>query len=94
MKRKSGGWRKKRGRNAEKNHLNHPDSTICGSGDVVQLGLFPAGHHQSNRSFTAAGVASEFNLGVVLMAVAGVLFVVAVMTFLMVCCLLVNGGDD
>nr|DAP98597.1 MAG TPA: Protocadherin-15, LHFPL tetraspan subfamily member, LHFPL5, protocadherin, tip link [Caudoviricetes sp.]DAQ38649.1 MAG TPA: Protocadherin-15, LHFPL tetraspan subfamily member, LHFPL5, protocadherin, tip link [Caudoviricetes sp.] len=30
----------------------------------------------------------------VLMAVAGVLFVVAVMTFLMVCCLLVNGGDD
>lgn len=61
---------------------------------MVRLGLFPAGNHQSNRSFTAAGVAAKSNLGVVLMAVAGVLFVVAVMTFLMVCCLLVNGGDD
>lgn len=61
---------------------------------MVQLGFVPVASHQSDYSPAVAGVASEFNLGVVLMAVAGVLFVVAVMTFLMVCCLLVNGGDD
>ena len=94
MKQKSGGWRKKRGRNAEKDNFNHSDSTVSGSGAGVQLRLSTAGYHPVNDKFTAAWVASEFNLGVVLMAVAGVLFVVAVMTFLMVCCLLVNGGDD
>lgn len=94
MKRKNGGLKKERGRNAEKNNPNHPDSAVSCSGAGVQLRLSAAGYHPGNDSFTAAGVASKYNLGVVLMAVAGVLFVVAVMTFLMVCCLLVNGGDD
>lgn len=94
MKQKNGGLKKKRGRNAEKDNFNRPDSAVSGSGTVVQLGLSPAGYHPGNDKFTAAGVAAKYNLGVVLMAVAGVLFVVAVMTFLMVCCLLVNGGDD
>lgn len=69
--------RKCGGRNAEKNHLNHPDSTISGSGDVVQLGLFPADGYQSNYQPAATGVAAKSNLGVEIMAVTGVVLALA-----------------
>lgn len=92
MKRKNGGLKKKRGRNAKKNNPNHPDSAVSGSGDGVQLGLFPAGHHQSNRSFTAAGVAASTDMGVEIMVVAGA--VLAGVVFLLVCCLAVGSQGD
>lgn len=61
---------------------------------MVQLRISAAGYYPGDYQPAASGVVAKYYLGVVLMAVAGVLFVVAVMTFLMVCCLLVNGGDD
>ncbi len=59
---------------------------------MVQLGLFPAGNHPVNDKFTAAGVASEFNLGVGIMVVAGA--VLAGVAFLLVCCLIAGSRDN
>ena len=90
MKQKNGGLKKKRGRNAEKNNFNHPDSGNSGSGDVVQLRLSAADGYQSNHSHSSAGVASEFNLGVGIMVVAGAVLALAGVVFLLVCCLVVG----
>lgn len=94
MKPKSGGLKKKRGRNAEKNHLNHSNSAIGGGGTTVQLGLFPAGRHPSNHQPAAAGVAAKSNLGVEIMAVAGVALALAGVVFLLVCCLVAGSRGD
>ena len=61
---------------------------------MVQLRLFPAGHHQSNRSFTVAGVGAKSNLGVEIMVVAGVVLALAGVVFLLVCCLKVGSRED
>ena len=92
MKQKSGGWRKKRGRNAEKNNSNHPDSANSGSGAGVQLRLFAAGYHPVNDKFTAAGLVAKSNLGVEIMVVAGA--VLAGVVFLLVCCLVAGSRKD
>lgn len=92
MKQKNGGLKKKRGRNAEKDNFNRPDSAVSGSGTVVQLGLSPAGYHPGNDKFTAAGVDSEFNLGVEIMVVAGV--VLSVVVSVLVCCVIAGSRED
>lgn len=59
---------------------------------MVQLRLFSAGDYPGNDKFTAAGVDSEFNLGVEIMVVAGM--VLAGVVFLLVCCLVVGSRED
>jgi hypothetical protein len=85
---------RRRRTNAEKNNFNHPDSGNSGSGDVVQLQLFPAGYHPVNDKFTAAGVAASIDLGVGMMVFAGAMAALVLLTFLMVCCILSGGGEE
>lgn len=61
---------------------------------MVQLGLFPAGHHQSNDKLTTAGVGTKSNLGVEIMVVAGVVLALAGVVFLLLCCLVVGSRGD
>lgn len=94
MKQKNGGLKKKRGRNAEKDNFNRPDSAVSGSGTVVQLGLSPAGYHPVNDKFTTAGVAAKSNLGVGIMVVAGAALALVGVVFLLVCCLVVGSQGN
>lgn len=85
---------RRRRTNAKKNNPNHPDSAVSGSGDVVQLRLSPVGYHPVNDKFTAAGMDSKSNLGVEIMAVAGVVLALVGVAFLLACCLMVGSRDN
>lgn len=61
---------------------------------MVQLRLSTADGYQSNYSHSAALVASEFNLGVEIMVVAGAALALAGVVFLLVCCLVVGSRED
>lgn len=61
---------------------------------MVQLGFVPVVSHQSDYSSATARVAAKSNLGVEIMAVAGVVLALAGVVFLLVCCLKVGSRED
>lgn len=59
---------------------------------MVQLGLFPAGDYPSDNSPSAAWLAASTDMGVEIMAVAGM--VLTGVAFLLVCCLVAGSRED